>query len=102
VAELHGSCFAVASDASHQQYDVLLLSVCLLGHASSAAGVPRSQLAELHGNCFAERCKKCKTEYVRDFEMDTVRTVMLRHVTSCLFMSCWFKLLIESRLALTS
>ncbi len=36
------------------------------------AGVPRSELAELHGNCFAERCKKCKTEYVRDFEMDTV------------------------------
>ncbi|KAF6263087.1 SIR2-family protein HDAC1 [Scenedesmus sp. NREL 46B-D3] len=36
------------------------------------SGVPRSQLAELHGNCFAERCKKCKAEYVRDFEMDTV------------------------------
>lgn len=34
--------------------------------------MPRSELAELHGNCFAERCKKCKTEYVRDFEMDTV------------------------------
>ncbi|KAF8062076.1 SRT1 [Scenedesmus sp. PABB004] len=36
------------------------------------SGVPREQLAELHGNCFAERCKKCKVEYVRDFEMDTV------------------------------
>lgn len=36
------------------------------------SGVPRSQLAELHGNCFAERCKKCKQEYIRDFEMDTV------------------------------
>lgn len=35
--------------------------------------MPRSEIAELHGNCFAERCKKCKTEYVRDFEMDTVR-----------------------------
>lgn len=38
------------------------------------SGVPRSQIAELHGNCFAERCKKCKKEYVRDFEMDTVST----------------------------
>eukprot|EP00775_Hariotina_reticulata_P004906 gene4906-5150_t len=36
------------------------------------SGVPRYQLAELHGNCFAERCQKCKREYVRDFEMDTV------------------------------
>jgi mono-ADP-ribosyltransferase sirtuin 6 len=36
------------------------------------SGVPREQLAELHGNCFAERCRKCGAEYVRDFEMDTV------------------------------
>ncbi|KAI8466807.1 MAG: hypothetical protein J3K34DRAFT_524218 [Monoraphidium minutum] len=36
------------------------------------SGVPRPQLAELHGNCFAERCKRCGAEYVRDFEMDTV------------------------------
>lgn len=36
------------------------------------SGVPRDKLAELHGNCFAERCKKCGTEYVRDFEMDSV------------------------------
>eukprot|EP00877_Chromochloris_zofingiensis_P004606 jgi/Chrzof1/14146/Cz08g26220.t1 len=36
------------------------------------SGVPRQHLAELHGNCFAERCKKCKQEYVRDFEMETV------------------------------
>ena len=37
------------------------------------SGVPRSQLSELHGNCFAERCDRCKTEYVRDFEIETVR-----------------------------
>jgi len=37
------------------------------------SGVPRSQLAELHGNCFAERCKRCGAEFIRDFEMDTVR-----------------------------
>ena len=33
---------------------------------------PPLQLAELHGNCFAERCERCKREYVRDFEMETV------------------------------
>ncbi|GLI63761.1 hypothetical protein VaNZ11_006835, partial [Volvox africanus] len=36
------------------------------------SGVPRRQLAELHGNCFAERCTKCRTEYTRDFQMETV------------------------------
>ena len=36
------------------------------------SGVPRAQLAELHGNCFAERCVKCKHEYIRDFEIETV------------------------------
>ena len=40
------------------------------------SGIPRSQLAELHGNCFAERCTKCKREYIRDFEMETVSTSM--------------------------
>ena len=37
------------------------------------SGIPRAKLAELHGNCFAERCSKCSQEYVRDFEMETVR-----------------------------
>ena len=37
------------------------------------SGVPRHQLAELHGNCFAERCRRCRAEFVRDFEMETVR-----------------------------
>ena len=36
------------------------------------SGLPRAALAELHGNCFAERCARCGREYVRDFEMDTV------------------------------
>jgi len=36
------------------------------------SGFPRAQIAELHGNCFAERCERCETEYVRDFEMQTV------------------------------
>ena len=37
------------------------------------SGVPRNRLAELHGNCFAERCCRCRAEFVRDFEMETVR-----------------------------
>lgn len=36
------------------------------------SGFPRSKLAELHGNCFAERCDRCGAEYVRDFEMPSV------------------------------
>ncbi len=38
------------------------------------SGIPRAQLAELHGNCFMERCPRCKAEYVRDFELQTVRS----------------------------
>ena len=41
------------------------------------SGVPRTQLAELHGNCFAERCPKCRKEYIRDFEIETVRLFLL-------------------------
>jgi mono-ADP-ribosyltransferase sirtuin 6 len=36
------------------------------------SGIPRASLAELHGNCFAERCHSCGSEYVRDFEVETV------------------------------
>jgi len=36
------------------------------------SGVPRHKLAELHGNCFSERCCVCGREYIRDFEMETV------------------------------
>mmetsp|Transcript_36971 Transcript_36971/g.116303 ORF Transcript_36971/g.116303 Transcript_36971/m.116303 type:complete len:300 (+) Transcript_36971:72-971(+) len=36
------------------------------------SGIPREKLAELHGNCFSERCERCGHEYIRDFEMATV------------------------------
>ena len=36
------------------------------------SGFPRELLAELHGNCFAERCGRCAIEYVRDFEVGSV------------------------------
>ena len=36
------------------------------------SGFPREEMAELHGNCFAERCERCGREYVRDFEMPSV------------------------------
>ncbi|CAM6084960.1 unnamed protein product [Calypogeia fissa] len=36
------------------------------------SGIPRSQLAELHGNCFREVCGGCGKDYVRDFEMETI------------------------------
>ena len=36
------------------------------------SGVPRGSLAELHGNCFAERCRTCGAEHIRDFEIETV------------------------------
>jgi mono-ADP-ribosyltransferase sirtuin 6 len=36
------------------------------------SGFPRAALAELHGNCFAERCEACGAECVRDFEQATV------------------------------
>ena len=33
------------------------------------SGFPRDLLAELHGNCFVERCDACGHEIVRDFEV---------------------------------
>lgn len=36
------------------------------------SGIARSQLAELHGNCFREVCASCEKEYFRDFEIETL------------------------------
>ncbi|KAL6851481.1 hypothetical protein ACP4OV_020414 [Aristida adscensionis] len=36
------------------------------------SGFPREKLAELHGNSFKEICPCCKTEYLRDFEIETI------------------------------
>ncbi|KAK3142884.1 hypothetical protein QOZ80_4BG0353270 [Eleusine coracana subsp. coracana] len=36
------------------------------------SGFPREKLAELHGNSFKEICPSCKTEYLRDFEIETI------------------------------
>lgn len=36
------------------------------------SGVPRSKLSELHGSVFVEFCPRCKAEYPRDFELETV------------------------------
>ena len=36
------------------------------------SGFPREKLAELHGNSFKEVCPCCKTEYLRDFEIETI------------------------------
>lgn len=40
------------------------------------SGIERERLAELHGSCFVEKCSRsrCGREYVRDFELDTVRS----------------------------
>ena len=50
------------------------------------SGVPRHKIAELHGNCFSERCSNpaCKIEYIRDFEVETVGfKPTVRTCTSC-------------------
>lgn len=36
------------------------------------SGIPREKLAELHGNSFMETCPTCGTEYLRDFEVETI------------------------------
>ncbi|XP_038973347.1 NAD-dependent protein deacetylase SRT1 isoform X2 [Phoenix dactylifera] len=36
------------------------------------SGIPREKLAELHGNSFREICPSCGTEYLRDFEVETI------------------------------
>ncbi|KAJ9182523.1 hypothetical protein P3X46_006509 [Hevea brasiliensis] len=36
------------------------------------SGIPREKLAELHGNSFMEACPSCGSEYLRDFEVETI------------------------------
>ena len=36
------------------------------------SGLPRSKLSILHGDCFVEKCERCKLEYVRDFDVGGV------------------------------
>ncbi|KAI7744104.1 hypothetical protein M8C21_030354 [Ambrosia artemisiifolia] len=36
------------------------------------SGIPRHKLSELHGNSFREVCPSCSTEYLRDFEVETI------------------------------
>ncbi|KFM26008.1 3-isopropylmalate dehydratase [Auxenochlorella protothecoides] len=36
------------------------------------SGFPAAALAELHGNCFLERCSTCGATFTRDFEVETV------------------------------
>ncbi|KAK9835969.1 hypothetical protein WJX81_002387 [Elliptochloris bilobata] len=50
------------------------------------SGVPRAQLAELHGNCFVERCERCRREYARDWELETVS--MKRTGRACVEPGC--------------
>ena len=45
-------------------------------------GFPRAAIAELHGNCFAERCERCGAESVRDFEQATVVRSRCREVAA--------------------
>jgi NAD+-dependent protein deacetylase sirtuin 6 len=36
------------------------------------SGLPADKLAEVHGNCFLEKCPNCGSVFVRDFEAATV------------------------------
>lgn len=33
------------------------------------SGIPEDAMAELHGNCYKEVCRKCNKEYLRNFEV---------------------------------
>lgn len=77
------------------------------------SGIPAEHLAEVHGNCFLEKCPHCGTVYVRDFEMSTVgfqltgrkctakrcrcerSTVLLSHCNMYLFAIHWLHLQTE-------
>lgn len=42
------------------------------------AGIPRSKMAELHGNVFKEVCEVCKMEYFRPFDVQ-VSTISMQY-----------------------
>ena len=44
------------------------------------SGLPQSCLSEIHGNMFIEVCLKCKTQYLRSFDV-TEKTSLRRHKT---------------------
>ena len=62
----------VALVALQREGYVRYLVSCNVDCLHVRSGYPREEMAELHGNCFAERCELCETEYVRDFEMPSV------------------------------
>lgn len=56
----------------HRSGYVKYVVSCNVDSLHLRSGLPRTALAELHGNCFAERCERCGREYIRDFEMPSV------------------------------
>ena len=36
------------------------------------SGIPLDRLSELHGNCFVEKCGRCRAYRYRDFELSSV------------------------------
>ncbi len=63
--------FSAARSLARASQVTYLIS-CNVDSLHLRSGWPRGQLAELHGNCFAERCESCSAERVRDFEQATV------------------------------
>ncbi len=61
----------------HEQLSYLVS--CNVDSLHLRGGFPRARLAELHGNCFAERCERCSAERVRDFEQATVARTPCSH-----------------------
>ncbi|KAH3767240.1 silent information regulator family protein [Pelomyxa schiedti] len=41
------------------------------------SGIPADKISELHGNCYIEHCKKCKTEYQRTFDVGNTKNTEL-------------------------